>query len=70
MARAGSTRVGDEVYDRLQHPIGERVVACSDVCLRVGGPSTGADRMVSHARRLGRLVLTAADQLPARSVTA
>jgi ADP-ribose pyrophosphatase len=70
MARAGSTRVGDEVYDQLQHPIGERIVACSDVCLRVGGPSTGADQMVAHARGLGRLVLTAADQLPARPVTA
>jgi ADP-ribose pyrophosphatase len=70
MARAGSTRIGDQVYDELQHPIGERIVECSDVCLRVGGPSTGADRMVAHARRFGRLVLTAVDQLPSRPVTA
>ena len=30
MARAGSTRIGDAVYDELQHPIGERIVECSD----------------------------------------
>jgi ADP-ribose pyrophosphatase len=66
MARAGSTRIGDDVYDQLQHPIGERIVECSDVCLRIGGASAGSDRMVALARRLGRLVLTAADQLPVR----
>jgi hypothetical protein len=65
MARAGSTRIGDAVYDELQHPIGERIVECSDVCLRIGGPSSGADRMVA-ARRRGRLVITAVDQLPLR----
>jgi len=66
MARAGSTRIGDAVYDELQHPIGERIVECSDVCLRIGGPSSGADRMVAHAQRRGRLVITAVDQLPLR----
>jgi len=66
IARAGSTRIGDEVYDQLQHPIGERIAACSDVCLRVGGPSAGADHMVAIARRCHRLVLGSADQLPPR----
>jgi hypothetical protein len=67
MARAGSTRIGDAVYDELQHPIGERIVECSDVCLRIGGPSSGADRMVEHARRHGLSVIAAVDELPVRT---
>ena len=67
MARAGSTAIGDAVYDELQHSIGERIVECSDVCLRIGGPSSGADRMVAHAQRCGCLVITAVDQLPPRT---
>jgi hypothetical protein len=70
MARAGSTRIGDAVYDELQHPIGERIVECSDVCLRIGGPSSGADRMVEHARRHGRLVIAAVEELPVRTPAA
>jgi hypothetical protein len=38
------------------HPIAERVLARCDACLRIGGPSEGADRMVRVARELGKRV--------------
>jgi hypothetical protein len=36
------------------HPVAERVLARCDACLRIGGPSDGADRMVRVARELGK----------------
>jgi hypothetical protein len=38
------------------HPVAERVLARCDACLRIGGPSEGADRMVRVARELGKQV--------------
>jgi hypothetical protein len=38
------------------HPIAERVLARSDACLRIGGASEGADRMVQVATGLGKRV--------------
>ena len=38
------------------HPIAERVLARCDACLRIGGASEGADRMVRVARKLEKRV--------------
>jgi hypothetical protein len=38
------------------HPIAEQVLARCDGCLRIGGSSEGADRMVRVARELGKRV--------------
>ena len=53
-----------DAYDRLFHPIAEQVLARCDGCLRIGGPSDGADRMVATARRLGKRVFTDLTELP------
>ena len=53
---AGSTQVGDAVYDEIQHPLAKRLLAKCDGCLRIGGPSSGADLMVETARALGKRV--------------
>ena len=42
---AGSTGVGDAAFDEIFHPVAERVLERCDACLRIGGPSQGADRM-------------------------
>ncbi len=41
---------------KIFHPIAERVLGRCDACLRIGGPSEGADRMVRVARELGKRV--------------
>jgi hypothetical protein len=51
-------------YDEIFHPIAERVLARCDACLRIGGSSEGADRMVATARRLGKTVFTDIEQVP------
>ncbi len=53
---AGSTGIGDPVFDEIFHPIARRLVARCDACLRIGGPSRGADEMVALARANGRQV--------------
>jgi hypothetical protein len=47
------------------HPIAERLLERCDGCLRIGGASEGADRMVSTARGLGKAVWSAVDEVPA-----
>jgi hypothetical protein len=46
------------------HPIAERVLARCDGCLRIGGASEGADRMVRVATELGKTVYTDIGQVP------
>src|SRR5262245_51902808 len=62
---AGSTGIGDAVFDDIFHPISRRLVAKCDACLRIGGPSAGADEMVALARANGKAVYFSVDELPA-----
>ena len=61
---AGSKHTGDPIFDEIFHPIARRLVERCDACLRIGGPSRGADEMVALARAAGRLVFTSFDQIP------
>lgn len=62
---AGSAGIGDPVFDEIFHPISRRLVAKCDACLRIGGPSAGADEMVALARRHGKRVYLSLDEIPA-----
>ena len=62
---AGSAGVGDPVFDEIFHPIARRLVARCDACLRIGGPSQGADEMVALARANHRQVFMDFAEIPA-----
>jgi hypothetical protein len=64
VALAGSRRVGDTAFDEIFHPIAERLVERCDAVLRVGGPSQGADLMVSLAREHGLAVFHTIREVP------
>jgi hypothetical protein len=49
---------GEGADEEIFHPVAERILERCDGCLRIGGPSAGADRMVATARRLGKAVYT------------
>src|SRR5262245_21548975 len=66
---AGSTRIGDDVFTEIFHPVAERVLARCDACLRIGGPSQGADRMVEVARSLGKTVFNDIAEIPSAGPT-
>ena len=53
-----------DAYDDIFHPVAERVLARCDACLRIGGPSDGADRMVARARELEKTVFMDVGEVP------
>jgi hypothetical protein len=59
-------RSGDTsgAFEEIFHPIAERLLERCDACLRIGGPSEGADRMVATARRLGVTVYRDIGEVP------
>jgi hypothetical protein len=61
---AGSKGIGDPVFNEIFHPISRRLVAKCDACLRIGGPSTGADEMVALAQKHGKAVFFALEDVP------
>jgi hypothetical protein len=61
---AGSRRIGDAVFDEIFHPVARRLVAKCDACLRIGGPSAGADEMAALAGQNGKLVFHRFDDIP------
>jgi hypothetical protein len=64
-ARAGSARMGDAAWDGIFHPVAERLARRCDACLRIGGPSAGADQMVAIFEGLGRPVYRRLEDVPA-----
>ena len=61
---AGSTHVGDAVFNEIFHPIAERLISRCDAVLRVGGPSAGADEMVKLAQAQGPKVYYRLEDIP------
>ena len=50
---AGGGRPGDALYDRIFHPVAQRLLERCDAVLRLPGESAGADRDVETAARRG-----------------
>ena len=61
---AGSKQIGDAAFNEIFHPISRRLVAKCDACLRIGGPSVGADEMVAITRSQGKPVYFSLDEVP------
>lgn len=61
---AGSTAMGDPVWDGIFHPVAERLAERCDACLRIGGASAGADRMVRIFAAGGRPVFQSLAEVP------
>jgi hypothetical protein len=64
IAYAQSKGIGDAVFNEIFHPISRRLVAKCDGCLRIGGPSTGADEMVALAREYRKSVYFSLAEIP------
>jgi hypothetical protein len=64
VALAGSTRIGDEPFEEVFHPIAERLLEHCDAVLRVGGSSQGADLMVRVAEARGLQVFQRLSDVP------
>lgn len=56
--------IGDVVFNEIFHPVSRRLVAKCDACLRIGGPSVGADEMVAITRGQVKPVYFSLDDVP------
>lgn len=53
---AGSNQMGDAVWNELFHPVAVKLIDHCDAVLRIGGPSSGADEMVTTGRAKGKRI--------------
>lgn len=61
---AGSTKIGDEPFNRIFHPISVQLIDKCDAVWRVGGASSGADEMVKTGRENGKQIYFELDEIP------
>jgi hypothetical protein len=62
---AGSSGIGDAVFNEIFHPVSRRLVAKCDGVLRIGGASAGADEMIAIAREHGKAIYQSMNDIPA-----
>jgi hypothetical protein len=55
---------GDDAYDEIMMPLSLAAAERCDACLRIGGPSTGADQEVARFRARGQPVYFAIAEVP------
>lgn len=67
--KAGSTKIGDEIFNQIFHPVAIQLLKRCDAVLRVGGPSSGADEMVSVGREHGKLIFFDLEEIPLNGAT-
>ena len=63
---AGSTRLGDAIFNQIFHPIAWAVAQRCDACFRLPGASQGADEMVRLAESLKQPVFYQIEDIPVR----
>ncbi len=63
---AGSTRIGDDIFNEIFHPVAVDLIGHCDAVLRIGGPSAGADEMVRTGELKGKTIFYGKDQIPKR----
>ena len=61
---AGSTHIGDDLFNEIFHPIAVRLIDHCDAVLRIGGPSSGADEMVRVGTAKGKVIFLNKEYIP------
>jgi hypothetical protein len=61
---AGSTKVGDQAFNEVFHPIAIRLLESCNAVLHVAGPPTGADEMLRVGRSLSLTIYSALGEIP------
>lgn len=61
---AGSTKMGDAVFNEIFHPVAVQLIDHCDAVLRIGGASAGADEMVATGRTKGKIIFLDESAIP------
>jgi hypothetical protein len=61
---AGSKKIGDEIFNKIFHPVAVQLIDHCDAVLRIGGPSAGADEMVNTGKAKNKTIFYSIDEIP------
>jgi hypothetical protein len=61
---AGSKKIGDDIFNKIFHPVAVQLIEHCDAVLRIGGPSTGADEMVNTAKAKNKIIFYNIGEIP------
>ena len=61
---AGSKEIGDKIFNGIFHPIAVQLIDRCDAVLRIGGPSSGADEMVSNGKAKNKIIFYSKSEVP------
>lgn len=61
---AGSREIGDAVFNEIFHPVAIDLISHCDAVLRIGGPSSGADKMVKVGLEKNKIIYRSLAEVP------
>jgi len=61
---AGSKKIGDEIFNKIFHPVAVQLIDHCDAVLRIGGPSAGADEMVNTGKAKNKIIFHKIAEIP------
>lgn len=61
--KAGSTELGDDIFNKIFHPISEDILGKCDAVYRVGGYSVGAELMLAKGKEMGKLIFSSINDI-------
>ena len=61
---AGSKEIGDPVFNAIFHPLAVKLIDHCDAVLRIGGASSGADKMVKTGQAKGKRIFFDLSEIP------
>jgi len=61
---AGSKKIGDEIFNKIFHPVAVKLIDHCDAVLRIGGPSAGADEMVNTGKAKNKIIFYKIEEIP------
>jgi hypothetical protein len=61
---AGSKKIGDDIFNKIFHPVAVQLIDHCDAVLRIGGPSTGADEMVNTGKAKNKIIFYKLEEIP------
>jgi hypothetical protein len=61
---AGSKKIGDDVFNKIFHPVAVQLIDHCDAVLRIGGPSAGADEMINTGKAKNKTIFYSVEDIP------
>ena len=60
----GSKKIGDDIFNKIFHPVAVQLIDHCDAVLRIGGPSAGADEMVNTGKAKDKTIFYSVEAIP------